>query len=317
MWNARNGPVRQRLIGLAFSAGAIGVWASGCAEVETSYRANPGNSGGAGGSGGSLATGGVAPATGGQSPSTGGSATGGAPATGGASGQGGTSTGGLSATGGKASTGGAPATGGTPSATGGRSATGGAPATGGAVSTGGVVATGGVPATGGSSATGGSPATGGTSGVPDNVLMSYSFEQSKTDGWSGRGAATVTVSDEQSHTGEFALKVTGRTAAWHGAEYDVMSLVTPGDSYDVTAWARLAQGSASTTLILTREVQGCDVEAFLRLDVAENATDAQWVELTGTLSIPASCDPTRLLLFVESDHATASYYVDDTSMSPQ
>jgi endo-1,4-beta-xylanase len=147
--------------------------------------------------------------------------------------------------------------------------------------------------------------------------MSYSFEQSKTDGWRARGAATVAVSDEQSHTGSFSLKVTGRTATWHGAEYDVTSLVTPGDSYDVTAWARLTEGSASTSLILTREVRGCDIEEFARLDVAENATDADWVELTGTLTLPASCDPSTLLVYVESELATASYYVDDTSMCPQ
>jgi endo-1,4-beta-xylanase len=147
--------------------------------------------------------------------------------------------------------------------------------------------------------------------------MSYSFEQSKTDGWRARGAATVAVSDEESHTGSHSLKVTGRTAAWHGAEYDVTSLVTPGDSYDVTAWARLTEGTASTSLILTRAVQGCDVDEFVRLDVVESATDAAWVELTGTLTVPASCDPSSLVVYVESETATASYYVDDTSMCPQ
>jgi hypothetical protein len=286
------------------------MWAGGCAEAESSYGP-PGNFGEEVGTGGTEATGGVGNATGGRSPSTGGTVTGGAPgSTGGA---GGMATGGRSETGGKASTGGTPATGGKASSTGGVSATGGAPATGGAVSS-----TGGARATGGAPATGGSPATGGmSSGVPDNVLMSYSFEQSSTDGWKGRGAASVAVSDEQGHTGSSALKVTGRTAAWHGAEYDVMSLVTPGDSYDVTAWARLTDGSASTSLILTREVDGCDTDEFVRLDVAENATDAQWVELTGTLTLPASCEPTRLVVYVESESATASYYVDDTSMCPQ
>lgn len=286
------------------------MWAGGCAEAESSYGP-PGNFGEEGGTGGVQATGGVDSGTGGQSPSTGGSVTGGAP--GSTGGSGGMATGGLSATGGKASTGGAPATGGKASSTGGVSATGGAPATGGAVSsTGGAQATGGAPATGGSAATGGT-----SSGVPDNVLMSYSFEQSSTDGWRGRGAASVAVSDEESHSGSSSLKVTGRTAAWHGAEYDVLSLVTPGDSYDVTAWARFTEGSPSSTLILTREVQGCDTDQFVRLDLAENATDAAWVELTGTLTLPASCDPTRLIVFVESEDATASYFVDDTSMSPQ
>jgi hypothetical protein len=317
MWNERNGHVGQRLVAFALSVGAAGVWASGCAEPETSYGGDRGSVREIGGNGGAMATGGVDSGTGGQIPSTGGSATGGAPGSGGGSGRGGASTGGLSATGGRASTGGAPATGGMAPSTGGRSATGGAPATGGALATGGTISTGGVVGTGGVPATGGSKATGGSGSVPDNVLMSYSFEESTTDGWRGRGAASVAVSDEEHHTGSFALKVTGRTAAWHGTEYDVMSLVTPGDAYDVTAWARLTEGSASATLILTREVQGCDIDQFLRLDTAENATDAAWVELSGTLTLPASCDPTRLLLFVESDDATASYYVDDTSMTPQ
>jgi hypothetical protein len=285
------------------------MWAGGCAEAESSYGP-PGNFGEEGGTGGAEATGGVGTATGGQSPSTGGSVTGGAPgSTGGA---GGMATGGRSDTGGKASTGGAPATGGKASSTGGVSATGGAPATGGAVSS-----TGGAQATGGAPATGGSVATGGTSGVPDNILMSNSFEQSSTDGWRGRGAASVAVSDEQGHSGSSALKVTGRTAAWHGAEYDVMPLVTAGYSYDVTVWARPTSGSVSSTLRLTREVQGCDTEEFVWLDSVEDATDAAWVELSGTLTIPSSCDPSRLVVYVESTDATASYYVDDTSMSAQ
>ncbi len=307
MRNARTPHVCTGLITLAFFVGAPGLWASGCAEAELSYADDVG---GRDGSGGAVATGGTS--TGGRSSSTGGNGTGGAPATGGRA------TGGVNATGGGAPTGGAPATGGrapaTGGATGGRSPTGGAPATGGAVSsTGGVDPTGGVPATGGSAPTGGAPSTG---GPPDNVLMSYGFEQSDPDGWRARGTATLTVTDEQSHSGESSLKVTGRTANWHGAEYDVRSLVTAGDAYAVTVWARLAAGSPSSTLRLTRELQGCSGEQFVWLDSAENATSSAWVELHGTLSIPGSCVPSKLLVYVESTDATASYYIDDTSMSP-
>jgi endo-1,4-beta-xylanase len=127
----------------------------------------------------------------------------------------------------------------------------------------------------------------------------------------------VTVSDEQGHSGSSALKVTGRTATWHGAEYDVMSLVTPGDSYDVTVWARPTSGSVSSTLRLTREVQGCGAEQFAWLASVDDATDEEWVELSGTLTLPSSCDPSKLVVYVESTDATASYYVDDTSMSAQ
>ncbi len=307
MRNARTPHVCTGLIAVALFAGAPGLWVSGCAEAELSYAEDPG---GRGGNGGALSSGGSS--TGGRSSSSGGRATGGTPSTGGST------TGGVSPTGGRAPTGGAPATGGRPTATGGAtgglSPTGGAPATGGTVSsTGGAEPTGGVPATGGSAPTGGAPSTG---GPPDNVLMSYGFEQSDPDGWRARGTATLTITDEQSHSGESSLKVTGRTANWHGAEYDVRSLVTAGDAYAVSVWARPASGSPSSTLRLTREVQGCSVEQFVWLDSAENATSSAWVELSGTLSIPASCAPSKLLVYVESTDATASYYVDDTSMSP-
>lgn len=144
--------------------------------------------------------------------------------------------------------------------------------------------------------------------------MSYGFEQSRTDGWRARGTAALTVTDEQSHSGDSALEVTGRTAGWHGAEYDVRSLVTPGASYDVTVWARPTAGSPASTLRLTRELAGCGGEQYVWLDSAENATSSAWVELSGTLSIPSSCNPSTLLVYVESTHATLSYYLDDTSM---
>ena len=307
MSKARNDHVRQGLVALVFAAGGAGVWANGCAEAEFADQGDWANAG-QGGKGGAMATGGAASETGGRSPSTGGTASGGTRATGGSA-----PTGGVSVTGGRSPTGGAPATGGVVSPTGGRSPTGGAPATGGAApATGGVVATGGAPATGGSAP------TGGTSSPPDNILMSYGFEQSQDpDGWRSRGTATLTITDEASHSGDFALKVTGRTAGWHGAEYDVSSLVTAGDAYDVTVWARLTSGSASSTLRLTREVQGCSGEQFVWLDSAENATAAAWVELGGTLTIPTGCSPSKLVVYVESTDATASYYVDDTSMSAQ
>ncbi len=41
------------------------------------------------------------------------------------------------------------------------------------------------------------------------------------------------------------------------------------------------------------------------------------MELSGTLTLPAGCDPSKLVVYVESTNATASYYVDDTSMSAQ
>jgi hypothetical protein len=188
--------------------------------------------------------------------------------------------------------------------------------TGGIGTTGGVSASGGTKTTGGVSATGGAPSTGGvaSSGGGPNLLKSSGFEGSSTDGWRKRGTAMVTVSTEQAHSGTHALMVTGRTAGWHGAEYDVLSLVKAGDSYTVSVWARPAYGSVTSSLMLTRELQGCGATDYVWLGSVADATDAAWVELSGTLTIPSSCAPTKLVIYVESSNATLSYYVDDTSM---
>jgi endo-1,4-beta-xylanase len=181
---------------------------------------------------------------------------------------------------------------------------------------GGAPSSGGVPAMGGVTAQGGS-AMGGSGGSPTtlNLFTSKSFEGSSVDGWQGRGAATLSVSAEQHHTGEKSLKVTGRTAAWHGVEYDVRSVVTPGQSYAVSVWARLASGTSASSLQLTRELQGCGATSYLPLDSVASATDADWVELSGTLTIAASCMPTKLTVYVESANATASFFVDDTQLT--
>jgi hypothetical protein len=306
-------------------------WLGGCAVSEDVGRIRDTNpNAGVGGEG----LGGTTSDSGGTSATTGGSAqagqftaTGGAPSTGGTSTGGSVSTGGKSATGGVSSTGGSPATGGA-SATGGKAsggaastggaATGGAPSvTGGAPST-----TGGAPATGGTSATGGvvssgGSATGGSPSTAENLLTSSGFETSKNDGWYSRGTAVLTLSAEQAHSGAKSLKVTGRTATWHGAEYDVKSIVTAGKVYDVTVWAKPTTGSAASDLMLTRELQGCGGEQFVRLKIAASATDATWVELSGALSIPVGCTPNKLAIYVESSNATVSYFVDDTTFSEE
>jgi len=121
----------------------------------------------------------------------------------------------------------------------------------------------------------------------------------------------VAVSTAQAHSGDQSLAVTARTSAWHGAQYDLLDVVTPGVSYRVTVWGRLASGSAS--LILTRELEGCSENEFVRLDEITGSSTA-WTELSGTLLVPSSCTPTLLVLFVESSATTTSFFIDDVEL---
>lgn len=280
-----------------------------------------------GGIGGQLSSTGGDESRGGATYASGGRSAGGFVGSGGAStGSGGStslggspaSQGGAKSSGGSSTLGGATALAGAPGA-GGKSSSGGALGSGGKSSFGGAMTSGGAPSSGGVPSMGGitaqgDSAVGGSGGATTalNLLTSESFEGSSVDGWFGRGTAVLSLSTEQHHGGAKSLKVSGRTAAWHGAEYDVKSIVTPGESYSVSVWARLTTGTPATSLQLTRELQGCGATSYLPLATVAGATDADWVELSGTLTIAANCAPTKLSIYVESASATASYFVDDT-----
>jgi hypothetical protein len=48
-----------------------------------------------------------------------------------------------------------------------------------------------------------------------------------------------------------------------------------------------------------------------------DATDAAWVTLSGTLTIPDTCTIDSLFLYIESESLTAPFYVDTVSMVQQ
>lgn len=156
---------------------------------------------------------------------------------------------------------------------------------------------------------------GGQGVTDDNLLQGSSFETATTEGWRDRGMATVAVSTENSHTGSYSLKVTDRTAGWHGAEYDALSVVTSGTIYRATAWVRLLDGSPATTLILTRQIRPntgtCPLTEFGWIATSGSLTSGTWAELTGSFNVPAGCVPTMLVIYVESSDPTVSYYIDD------
>ncbi len=139
---------------------------------------------------------------------------------------------------------------------------------------------------------------------PETVLSS-DFEGDSPAPWSGRGA-TVSL-DADAHSGAQALKVTGRTAGWNGAQVDVSTLFTAGE-YHVTGWVKLVAGQAPTELNFGVSQPGAANEypwVGSRLPV----TDGAWVQLDGYYTVHPETPPT--ILYVESASATAEFLLDD------
>ncbi|QAY69000.1 endo-1,4-beta-xylanase [Xylanimonas protaetiae] len=152
-------------------------------------------------------------------------------------------------------------------------------------------------------------ATGAPAAAADTVVLNSDFEGSSAAPWAGRGA-TVSL-DADAHTGAQALKVSGRTAAWNGAQLPVTTLFTAGD-YHVTGWVKLVAGQPAAKLNFGAHQAGAANEypwVGSRVDV----TDSAWVKLDGTYSVlPAT--PADIL-YVESDSATAEFLLDDVTIT--
>lgn len=143
-------------------------------------------------------------------------------------------------------------------------------------------------------------------------VVSSTFEDGTTQGWSPRGGETVAASDAVAHGGSGSLAVTDRTGTWQGPVLPVTDLFTPGTAYTVTVWMRLADGAAADTARLSLERRLDGTPSYHTLASAEAAADG-WVELTGTYTPATEAD--QLTVYVETAARTDAFFIDDAVIS--
>jgi endo-1,4-beta-xylanase len=145
------------------------------------------------------------------------------------------------------------------------------------------------------------------------TVVQNDFEDGTLQGWIPRGPVALTNSTEAAAGGTRSLKTTGRTQGFHGPSLNVLSLLTKGATYQVTASVRLVAPTAATTVIVTmQQTPAGGGNQFVTIAQNTGVTDAAFVTLTGLFSF--GVDMTGLLLYVESTNATASYYLDNFSI---
>lgn len=145
------------------------------------------------------------------------------------------------------------------------------------------------------------------------VVLTSDFENGTTQGWFGRGSAALAVSPDAPHAGAASLLTTGRTATWNGPGRDVLGLLAPGATYTVRAQVRLAAGAPDTAMHLTMQrTPSGGAQTFERVASA-TGTAAGWTEMLGEYSYQA--DSSELQLYLESDDASVSYYLDDVTIT--
>ncbi|MDQ0115472.1 endo-1,4-beta-xylanase [Paenibacillus harenae] len=136
------------------------------------------------------------------------------------------------------------------------------------------------------------------------------FEDGTVQGWQPRGGSVLlSVSGDAAYSGEYGLKVEGRTQGWNGPTFNVTSFMQVGKTYGITAWVRLPAGSSASSVAMLVE-RTTDGTAYYESVTSKTATDNGWVKLSGeyTLKNPVS---NAGVYFESFDNPTLSFYVDE------
>lgn len=134
-----------------------------------------------------------------------------------------------------------------------------------------------------------------------DYIFNDTFE-STTDGWEGRGAASVSRSSG-------TLSCEGRSDSWNGAQKSLStSDFVPGKAYSFSVKA-MHNGTGTETFKLTLQYKDGSGTNYPNIAKVE-AAPGEWVTLSNTsYTIPA--DATDLVLYVETDDSTTDFYIDD------
>jgi O-glycosyl hydrolase len=153
-------------------------------------------------------------------------------------------------------------------------------------------------------------------GLAQNLATNPGFEAGNTAGWFAFGSPTISAVTAQAHAGTFSALVTNRTATYMGIAQAFQGVLIPGETYNISAWVRLASG-ANQTVNLT--MQKVDAAGTTYATVASSSVSANnWSQLSGQYTLNVSGSLTSLVFYAEvTTSANAAYYFDDVNIEAE
>lgn len=136
------------------------------------------------------------------------------------------------------------------------------------------------------------------------VVLENSFEKG-TENWVARGTAGVSSSKDQAASGTKSLKVSGRSANWHGGQLLVTKLIAGGQTYKFTLSVKLAKGEKPDEIKMTMQ-RGENQYDSVGIGTANSES---WTTISGNFK-PTGGDAS-LLLYVEAGRPNSAYFIDD------
>lgn len=155
---------------------------------------------------------------------------------------------------------------------------------------------------------------------PANVIAYSSFEGSLS-GWTAWSTSSdnndIELSTDTAKTGDYSIKVYGRTKNFHSARFTIDQLVA-GNTYTIYLYAKLPAGASGTAEILLRKIENGSGES-ISLGTPVPISSNQWTLLE--VDYTHSNMDSSSYIFVKgpafSNNIGVNYYLDDFSIVPQ
>lgn len=155
---------------------------------------------------------------------------------------------------------------------------------------------------------------------PANVIAYSSFEGSLS-GWTAWSTSSdnndVTLSNDTAKTGDYSVKVYGRTKNFHSARFTIDQLVA-GNAYTIYLYAKLPEGASGNAEILLRKIEN-GTGTSITIDSPVPISSNQWTLLE--VDYTHSNMDSSSYIFVKgpavSNNIGVDYYIDDFSIVPQ
>jgi endo-1,4-beta-xylanase len=152
------------------------------------------------------------------------------------------------------------------------------------------------------------------------VVATYDFEAGTQQGWTSFCGAALSNTTEAAESGSHSLKVTGRTQNCAGPSIQLVGVLVPKATYQITGWVRLTPGETSTDSanMTLQQVDSSSGTSYVTVgNYTNNVTSSGWTQLSG--SYTASSSPTSLLLYVQlvgnAPNTTDSFYLDNVTIT--
>lgn len=147
-------------------------------------------------------------------------------------------------------------------------------------------------------------------GSEPSLLINPGFEDGAGTGWFNFGGPSkISVTNETSHTGVNSVLITGRTETWQGVAQDLISVMRPGFTYEVSAWIKLKNKASDAGRVSIKRTDDRG-DNYTWVD-SKTVSDEEWTCISGLYELNVTGTLKALQLYTEGPGPEVEYYVDN------